>query len=63
MLDPKLPKGQALLLATLHYGDPAKVQPGERPVTKITVTRKGREEGLIDHVFMTALILQRDLWG
>ena len=61
-MDRKL-KGRELLLATLHLGDPDKVQPGERPTTKIAITSKGCEVGLIDHVVISALIFQRGLWA
>ncbi|KIP03611.1 hypothetical protein PHLGIDRAFT_234194 [Phlebiopsis gigantea 11061_1 CR5-6] len=51
-----------VLLASIQFGDPAKAHHGERPTTKLTITRKGRHPELIDHVVITALILQRNLW-
>lgn len=48
-----------VLVATLHYPDPSKVRSGTRPVTSLTIGRVGE---LMDHILITALILQRDLW-
>lgn len=55
-LDPEVP------LATLQFGSHATVQPGERPVNKLTIQQRGREAGLIDHVVLTALLIQREMW-